>query len=276
MLQENRRDLMAAFNAAKFTLRHYVRGYFPVHNLPSRAMPVNRLFFPLRNPGGARNFIADDRAKHVLRPGKVYFVPAFLPTRWELDEELYFLSLHCSLEIFPGADLFSGCPHMLEVPAKRTLTQLLKIFDSDPEDRFRNAVRAGSLLYGLVTSLLAHYPPEDFWKPLALKEYEPLTGYLDAHGTARTQVEELAVLCGESREHFSRRFAARTGITPKQLIDRFVTGRCLTLLGEGRSFKEIAEMLEFSSEFAFSRYFKRNTGESPRNWRDRQKIVRPN
>ncbi len=34
-------------------------------------------------------------------------------------------------------------------------------------------------------------------------------------------------------------------------------------------------MLEFSSEFAFSRYFKRNTGESPRNWRDRQKIIRP-
>lgn len=269
---ENRPDLMAAFNAATFTMRHYARGYFPVHNSPGHAMPVDRLFFPLRNPGGARNFIADARAKYVLRPGSLYFIPAFLPTRWELDEELYFLSLQCSLEIFPGADLFSGCPHMLEVPAGDTLTQLLKIFDSDPEDRFRNAVRAGGLLYGLVTSLLAHYPPEDFWKPLALKEYEPLTAYLAAHGTARTQVEELAALRGESREHFSRRFAARTGITPKQLIDRFVTGRCLTLLGEGRGFKEIAGRLEFSSEFAFSRYFKRNMGESPRAWRSRQRL----
>jgi AraC-like DNA-binding protein len=56
------------------------------------------------------------------------------------------------------------------------------------------------------------------------------------------------------------------------LIDRFVIRRCLSLIQQGASFKEIALRMGFRDVFAFSRYFKRNIGISPGKWRTRWKI----
>ena len=260
---------MARFNGARFQLRHYAHGYYPTTPAAPEAMPVNRLFFPLENPNGTANFIEDAFRRYPLVPGRMYFVPAFLPVRFRLDNQLLFLSIQTSLEIFPGVELFSGCSRMLELPSPPEFGELAELVNSAPEDRYRIALRAGSLAFAAQTAMLAHYPQSEFWKPLALRKYTTLTAYLEQYGTARTSVSDLAALEHGSRESFTRRFMACTGITPKQLIDRFVTGRCLTLLGRDCTLKEIAETLRFRDEFAFSRYFKRNMGESPRAWRRR-------
>ena len=267
-----RRDLMTIFNAARFTLIHYARGYFPVHRTELVHMPVNRLFFPLENPGGEANFIEDTFRRYPLIPGNLYFIPAYLPARFALDGQLLFLSVQCRLELFPGVELFSDCPRMLELPAPPEGLEMLRLFDSEKTDACRAAVRAGSLAYSMLTGLLDRYAPEDFWKPLSLRKYDLLTDYLKENGNARTSVAELAAVRHESREGFTRHFTEYTGITPKQLIDRFVMSRCLTLIVSGYSFKEIAEKLQFRDEFAFSRYFKRNAGVSPRKWRDQRAV----
>lgn len=159
---------------------------------------------------------------------------------------------------------------MLEIPAPREYTTLLELFDSHSSDQlYQNAVKAGSLVLSIIVQLLDYYAPEDFWKPLALRKYADLTEYLNRYGTALTSVADLAREKRFSRENFTRHFTADTGITPKQLIDRFVIGRCLALIGQGYSFKEISYLMKFRDEFAFSRYFKRNMGESPRDWRSR-------
>ncbi len=43
----NRNDLIAAFNQCRFQLRHYTIGIYPCQEPKPRAMPVNRIFFPL-------------------------------------------------------------------------------------------------------------------------------------------------------------------------------------------------------------------------------------
>ncbi len=264
----NRYDLLYVFNAAHFTLRHYAKGYYPLYNSPVKPLSVNRLFFPLENPNGAENFIADSFKQYELVPGSMYFVPAFLPSRFRLDDQLLFLSIQTNLEIFPGVELFSGCPRMVVLPAPCEFAQLMKIFDSNnPELLYLDAVKAGSLVFSIMGQLLEHYAPEDFWKPLALRRYADLTDYLNQNGNALTSVAELANVKRLSRENFTRHFTADTGITPKQLIDRFVMGRCLALVSQGLKFKDISHRLKFRDEFAFSRYFKRNMGESPREWR---------
>ena len=271
----NRSDLMSIFNASRFTFRHYARGYYPVYTSPVKPMSVNRLFFPLENPNGPENFISDSFKQYELIPGKMYFVPAFLPARFRLDDQLLFLSIQTNLEIFPGVELFSGCSKMLEIPAPPQFNALMEIFDSNDSDNlYLNAVKAGSLVLSIMSQLLDYYHPNDFWKPLALRKYADLTDYLNRFGTALTSVSDLANEMHESRESFTRHFTADTGITPKQLIDRFVTGRCLTLIGQGCSFKEISHLMKFRDEFAFSRYFKRNMGESPRDWRSRASFQR--
>ena len=266
-----RNDLIHIFNSSHFMLRHYARGYYPVTRLKLTAMPVNRMFFPLENPGGEENFIEDSCRRYPLVPGKMYFIPAFLAARFRLDNRLYFLSIQTSLEIFPGVELFSGCPRMLEISAPPEFRPLMELFDSKgPESLYLNGVRAGSLAFAMLERMLALYAPEDFWGPLSLHKYVVLTDYLKRNGSAVTSVSDLAREQNESRESFTRHFTAETGITPKQLIDRFVIGRCLSLIEEGLLFKEIAERMKFRDEFAFSRYFKRNMGESPRNWKNHQ------
>ena len=265
-----RLDLISIFNGSLFTLRHYARGYYPTHPAGMSSLPVNRMFFPLANPNGPENSISDSFRECELIPGKMYFVPAFLPACFKLDTQLYFLSIQATLEIFPGVELFSGCPHLLELPAPPEFGPLMEIFEvQEPNVLYQNAVRAGGLVHAMLGRMLTHYRPEDFWKPLALRKYADLTDFLNANGNALTSVSDLAVQKKLSRENFTRHFTADTGITPKQLIDRFVTGRCLTLIGQGYSFKEISRIMKFPDEFAFSRYFKRNMGSSPRDWRNR-------
>lgn len=267
----NRGDIIGAFNGARFLMRHYARGFWPTANPEMSSMAVNRIFIPLENPSGPGNYIVEKGISHELRPGFLYFVPAFLPTRFHLDDRLFFLSLQTNVEIFPGAELFSGCPRMAVIPLPEEARGLLELFDSPPEEPFLNALRAGSLLFRLQIALLERYKEEDFRAPLTLRRYASLTEFLTEKGNARTSAEELARFRGESREHFTRHFTSCTGITPKQFIDRFVISKCLDLLDGGLSVKETAAAMKFSSEFAFSRYFKRNMGESPRAWMARKR-----
>ena len=147
------------------------------------------------------------------------------------------------------------------------LPELLRLFDAPPEQRELTALKVAGLVFALQTALIDRFPPEEFREPLVLREYRALTGFLEQHGSARSKVTELATLAGESREAFSRKFRKRTGLTPKQLIDRFLIRKSFELLNSGCSVKETAFRLEFSNEFVFSRFFKQQMGQSPNQWR---------
>ncbi|MBO4513570.1 MAG: helix-turn-helix transcriptional regulator [Victivallales bacterium] len=265
LTHENRNDLVNIFNRSRFYLRHYAKGTYPYRKREYMSMPVNRLFFPLCNPNGDDNLIADHHHSYTMVPGRFYFVPAYLPVIFLLDDKLEFLSVHTNLFIFPGVELFSGCHRMLELPQPPEFQELLELF-STSDNNFITAAKTGGLAFSITARLLSMYSEEEFQEPLSLKQYMHLTDYLVKHGDAQTSVSEIASICGESRECFTRHFKARTGITPKQFIDRVITGRCLELLQNGRSSKEISSLMNFSSEYVFSRYFKRNLNESPRHW----------
>ena len=261
----DRNDLVNIFNNSRFYLRHYAKGTYPHQKREYKAMPVNRLFFPLLNPNGEGNLIADHHNSYPMVPGRFYFIPAYLPVMFLLDNELQFLSIHTNLYIFSGVELFSACPCMLELPQPPEFQELLELFSAS-DHNFLAAAKAGCLSASIMARLVSLYDEADFQYPLSLKQYMHLTDYLLQKGDAQTTVSELAAICGESRECFTRHFKERTGLTPKQFIDRMIIGRCMELLQQERSSKEIAALMNFSSEYVFSRYFKRNTNESPRQW----------
>lgn len=269
-LSLGRADLVTAFNQAKFQLRYFSRTCYQVYTPSWNVMPVNRLFIPLIDPGEEENYIEDRYGKHILIPGNFYFVPPYLPSRWKLSGQLNFLSIHTNLEVFPGVELFSNCSRMLVLPAGDSVKLLLDCLYSSPEQVILNAQKTGVSVYSILLSFLEHYPESDFWGPLSLRKYSRLAEYLIYQGNAQTSVSDLAELCGESRETFTRHFTSSTGITPKQLIDRYLIRRCVDLLSADTSIKEIAYQLQFSNEFAFSRYFKRLLGASPLNWKKQQ------
>ena len=259
----NRNDLLDIFNGASFSIKHYALGFWPGRNNTRISSPVNRLFFPLSNPNGKNNYIFDGTRRHVLQQGRMYFVPAFFPAQFSLDDQLYFLSVHTNLDIFPGVELFSCCPYMLDLPSPEELRDLLELFDKAGEGSCFDAVRMGSLVLPVMVKIFDHYRPEDFSSPLSLRKFSHLSSYLIREGNAKTSVADLAKQCGLSRENFSRKFRTITGLTPKKLIDRFVIERCSVLLEHDYSIKEVSDQLKFSDEFVFPRYFKRVTGISP-------------
>ena len=264
---ENRNDLIRIFNMSRFTLHHYAKGYYPTKPLNFTSMPVNRMFFPLHNPNGPENFIADGEHHYALIPGNLYLFRHFSlrVSNWMMICISFPFRRHWK---FSRGGIFSGCSHMLEIPLPPEYYDLMELFDSEgTETIYQTGVKAGSLIYSMLTGIFQHYALENFRKPMALFQYIDLINYLSVNGNAQTSVSDLAALKKLSRENFTRHLSADTGITPKQLIDRFVINRCLILIGQGHSFKEIARIMKFPDEFAFSRYFKRNIGESPRAWK---------
>ncbi len=266
---QNRTDLFHFANTVRFTLRHYAQGCYPVAPHAMTPMPLNRMFFVLRNPNGDTNFIRDSHQTCYLKEKNLYFIPFNHPTEFRLDRTLFFLSVQFNLELYSGIDLFSGCDRMLEWNRPEVLPELLELFHSDSEDLVFSALKAKERILHCALELTGRYPNENFTGLSAWKRYFPLIDFLHARGNAETRVSDLAELMTESREVFSRHFTKETGSTPKQFLDRFLLNRSLDLLASGKPIKEIAFELGFSSEFVFSRFFKRHTGTAPSDWKKR-------
>lgn len=75
---EHRYDILAAANSARFYLRHYARGIYPPASLHPLRLPVNRMFFPLRNPNGKCNYIRGLSRNQHFGTGPVLFYSRFL------------------------------------------------------------------------------------------------------------------------------------------------------------------------------------------------------
>jgi len=88
----------------------------------------------------------------------------------------------------------------------------------------------------------------------------------------RWTVEALAKAAGLSRAAFARRFLAELGVPPLRYLAELRMQRAAELLAEGDgSLAAIAAEVGYDSEFAFSRAFKRHTGEAPGVFRRRSR-----
>lgn len=91
--------------------------------------------------------------------------------------------------------------------------------------------------------------------------------YVEANLTQDIGVEQLAAVAALSRFHFSRVFKAATGCPPSRFIARRRLALAQSLLAEGGSIADIAQLCRFSSDSNFARAFRRATGLSPAQYR---------
>jgi AraC-like DNA-binding protein len=83
-------------------------------------------------------------------------------------------------------------------------------------------------------------------------------------------VEHLAELAYLSVSAFAERCVRKTGLTPKKLVDQLRLQRARTLLNSSQyPLDFIAEKLGYQSATAFSRFFKKYTGFSPADYRQK-------
>lgn len=263
MSVENKTVLMNHANRMALELHHFARGSYPVSNQDFSVLPVNRFFLVIDNPGKEKCRIEDKHASFILKPGHCYFAPLHHLCRFLLDEELQFISIHFTLELYEGVDIFSGYGKVCEFSDSSWLERAKAAFDGKSE--FAAALQLKGLTADFAAFLGNSMSFEQWESVTRFAPYKKELEYLQTRLPAQVTVDELAELHGVTRENFSRNFTRTTGITPKKFLTRMLVSRASRLLtGENRSIREIAFELGFNNEFYFSRFFSRETGLSPK------------
>ncbi|MFA5168985.1 MAG: AraC family transcriptional regulator [Candidatus Omnitrophota bacterium] len=200
-----------------------------------------------------------------LTPGWFCLIPQNTCTRFGRTLDTTSITIHFSLEFSHGPDLYSGMKRGIRFYAPETVAALETCL-RDP-DKLRGAC---GIRGEVMRICFAHWPTPLPCSPEALAAYGPLFEYIRNRCTASLNVAELAAQMGRRQDVFTRSFRKAFGITPHDYIRKALVRRiCARLSGDDRTIREIASDLEFSSEFYLSRFFKQNTGLSPRDYRAR-------
>lgn len=224
-------------------------------------MPWSRLF--LMDPRGPA---ADDRVTdlaarrpHPLMPGRTLFLPPDRLYGFRFAPGMRMIAYHFRLEWAPGCDVFSGADRCLEIADAAPLIGAAYAALETGE-----GLAAATILRGILLALAGRCLSEPRVPSPRIRTALEL---IERGCRADLRVPELAHAAGLGREGFSRIFRREVGLSPQEHLHRRLVQRAAGLLLDGKKVKETAEALGFSTEFAFSRFFRARTGVPPRNFR---------
>jgi AraC family transcriptional regulator len=138
---------------------------------------------------------------------------------------------------------------------------------------------AETLADTLAARLLNNYstwsgsPSQITRRPKALdpRRLHRVLDHVEVNLTQEITIDQLASVALLSRYHFSRMFKAAMGCPPSRFIGKRRLVLAKSLLDEGVSITQVAQMCRFSSESNFARAFRRATGLTPARYRELQR-----
>ncbi len=264
---QQQKNVYELANSLKLKYSHFVRATCVYQRLERTTYNVNRLMFVLENPDGEANYIEDDYNRFELKPGWCYLVPAFHPAMYILNENLRFISIHFRLDFFSGNDIVSGLRRNVAMEDPENTALLDRHFNSGA--RLFQAILLNSVVYQVIERSMGKEIPMLVEVESKFAPWQQVIEYINRNCLATTGVENLAAAAGMSRGAFTRKFSQETGISPKKFFNRRLAHHAAELLQQPRlTIREVAEKLHFSSEYAFSRFFKSQLGTAPRNYRE--------
>ena len=90
--------------------------------------------------------------------------------------------------------------------------------------------------------------------------------------TQKFNLSELAAYCHMSESSFSHKFKNNVGVSPMKYIICQKINASLSLLDSGEKLASVAQKLNFSNEYHYSKQFKSVTGMTPSDYR-KNKII---
>ena len=169
------------------------------------------------------------------------------------------LCIQFRLELFPGAGIFpeDGTCHVINSLELRRECE--SVFAE------RDLVLRLAACQEFALKVCRRHWPHTYVGSFGSKLFfEPVLRYVRDHVSAKTQIADLAGMLGCSEYVFSRRFHATFGESPKKYLQKELFSRAAMLLADPAvNVKIVAERLSFSTEFYFSKFFKRLSGIAP-------------
>ena len=199
-------------------------------------------------------YYEEEGQKIRLKKGYLYLTPVKRP--FTLSEN-------------PADKLLHTYVHITTLPAVQELIEIpvregTPLFDGVA--LWRKYVRSGDteLLLSVIQFILArvaHLTYNRQSSAARIKEYlDNLTDFV-------FDSEALCRALGYTREHITRKFSQAYHMTPKQYFNRRRMEYALAALESGTKISVLAEMLHFSTPYAFSKAFKQHFGVSPMKFR---------
>ncbi len=200
-----------------------------------------------------------------MEPGNLFFFSAGVPVAFHFRPGTCFYAFHYNLQLLPFSEIFLSFPHM----ERKMAPEIIQEFDRIsrlPLDGIRRACK----IKGMLFQITADFLPGNLmtFQNAVLSRYRKMLDYIERNIHAGITIDELADVAGMHRSTLSRSFSRDTGITLKKYISHQLQLQAALLLRESRlSIKEIARKLNFNDEYYFSHFFKRESGVSPREFR---------
>ena len=255
-------NLLYLSNRFHLQITHFAYGTYPAADGTFAALSVNRLLFCLGSSDNEESYVEDADCHYAMQSGHFYFIPADHIAAVRLSKSMYFVSIQFLLDLYNGLDLFTSVNKILDFDDPALVERARQIFRIAPENVW--SVKLLGITYDCIGTLLDRLELVE----LNLNEvYSPGLRLLSETCTAMTTVAELADLCKVNRDTFSRNFIRQNRITPKRFLTRCILRRAYILLSSGEyRVYEVAKELKFSNEFYFSRFFKKHTGRTPKDF----------
>ena len=230
--------------------------------------PFNRLYFVIDGEG----FVYNNRQAITLSGGNAYLIPANTEFNYVCDSYLEKFYIHFRAELFHGFDMFESLDTCMTSPlSPLNLQYLMEKVKSE---------KAGDIIFCKAYLLQTVAAFEDMLSQsrdlqfnMACK-YRNIFKYLKTNCHAGITIKELADCSGLTASSFSKNFKKDMGLTVKEYMEKSLAHRAKEkLLLTDKLVKEIAYELKFSDEFYFSRFFKRLTGLSPKDYRLKNQVL---
>jgi len=235
-------------------------------------LPYNRIFLITHVPEGERAWIknyseGENYTYFALEEGSVYFMPKNVDLEFSFCQELGIIAFHFTLEITRGYDLFEGCT---TCDRRDDMDEIIKnvAFLMETTPNIGTLIQLRGYLFQLA-GIFSDRTIKELQHMYDIREkYNALFDYISTNVSASTRVSELAKYVRTSPDLLSKNFKRDIGMPIKTYLNSQIIQRaCAMLTFTTKRARSIAEELCFNNEYYFSRFFKKQTGFTPIEYR---------
>lgn len=230
-------------------------------------LPYNRFLFILDSDG--KNSLRDENQNHLLARGDWILIPAFHKARHNHNNTMLHLSVHFSLTVCGCIDLLSNENMFFSNHDLKLINEVIEQIKEN--DVLSLAISIQKWSWNILHQLLPERIAQTRLSAIYTNPvYAELLNFLWKHASARTRVGDMATFAKMGKESFVKKFGRNIGCSPGKFLDRVLIARATKMLSDTScSIKEVSETLKFCDQFYFSRFFRKQTGLSPRDFRKR-------
>lgn len=228
----------------------------------------NRIYFIVAGEG--RVEIQDKKV--ILTPGKMYIIPPNIKFNIICDDYIEKFYMHFNAELFSGYDLFDGVDRCES--AEIDESYLIELLECAKSEKLSDVVKFKSMLFQSISVFLKKLSLHFDSKLAVNYKYRSIYKLINNNLNAKLTSQDIASSLNISYSSLIKKYKKDTGMTLNSYIRNALLKKAIEkLMFTDASIKEIAFDLKFTDAFYFSRFFKKQTGFSPRDYKANNRIV---